>query len=507
MGDNRAQNLTAAEAQASETSVLERTATGLRDALAATRVYAGTLDGVVLRIRASAPMGSGIPAPVVVGEIEGLRVAAEQQVVTRIEGARPPFDGPVVLVIPWTAKGITYGLGVAILAEEAGIPGDAVLAFLGAKVGSSVAALRECEQLAHRVASLQGADGLLERVIEHSSEAIKAIDLDGHVLQWNGGAEYLYGWPLSEVVGRTMPHVPEDMRLRAIQDLRSIASVGRVVSRQSVALRRDGSTFIQQVTIIPTSDADGNPSGVLSLAHQLDQRIGRDRMKEDFVSVVSQELKGPLTALTGFAQLLARPEILDDPIRRSRTIKGLEERASAMAKLVDELVLVSELHDNRLEIEVEPVDLTGMVADLVAHFEDGATSRRFVIDFDSSLGALPLDRRRMTQALTHLLSNAVKYSHGGDVAVTVGPRDGMATIEVSDVGIGIEPAELPNVFEPFYRTDMGINREYPGAGIGLYLTRMIVEAHGGSVSAASTPGHGSTFTISLPLAHYKGGPA
>ncbi|MDZ4063201.1 MAG: HAMP domain-containing sensor histidine kinase, partial [Coriobacteriia bacterium] len=296
-------------------------------------------------------------------------------------------------------------------------------------------------------------------------------------------------------------------RLRTIQDLRSIAAAGRAATRQSVAARRDGSRFIQQVTILPMSDADGNPSGVLSLARESDQGIGLDRTKEDFVSVVSQELKGPLTALTGFAQLLARPEILDDPIRRSRTIKGLEERASAMAKLVDELVLVSELHDNELRVDLESVDVTGLVADVVAHFEDGAASHRFVIDFDSSLGVLLLDRRRMAQALSNLLSNAVKYSSGGDVVVAVGPRDGTAIIEVTDAGIGVESAELPKIFDRFYQTDTGINREYPGAGIGLYLTRMIVEAHGGSLSAVSTPGHGSTFTISLPLATHEGGTA
>lgn len=507
MDRHRTQDLSALEAQADETAVLERAATGLRDALAATRVYAGTLDGDVLRIRASAPMGSGIPAPIAVAEIEGLRAAVEKQVVTRIEGAEPPFDGPVALVIPWTSKGITCGLGIVVLPEDSEVPDDPVLALLGAKIGSSVAALRECGKLARRVASLQGASGLLEQVVEHSSESIKTMDLDGRILQWNAVSERLYGWPLSEVVGRTMPHVPEDMRLRAIQDIRSIAAAGRAVTRQSVALRRDRSTFIQQVTIIPTSDSEGNPSGVLSIARDVRHGASLDREKEDFVSVVSQELKGPLTALTGFAQLLARPEILDDPVRRSRTIKGLENRVGAMAKLVDDLVLVSELYDKALVVEPEPVDVTGLVADVVAHFEDGTASRRFVIDFDSSLGMLSLDRRRLVQALSSLLSNAVKFSRGGDVVVTVGPRDGMAVIEVSDAGIGISEGDLPKVFDRFYRTDMGINREYPGAGIGLYLTRMIVEAHGGTLGAASTPGEGSTFTISLPLAPHEGGTA
>lgn len=505
MDERNPQTVTAADAARSEASVLERAATGLRDALEAERVYAGTLDGALLHIRAAAPVGSGIPAPTVTSEVPGLRAAIEQRVVTRVHDAGPPFDGPVVLAVPWTARGVVYGLGIVIVADEVRLPSDAILTFLGANVGSAIAALRDGEHLARRLASQQEAGGLLELVVEHSMEAVKYADLDGNILRWNNAAERLYGWAASEVLGEKMPHVPDDMRRRAVQDLRNIAAEGRVVSRQAVAQRRDGSRFMQKVTIIPMCDADGNPSGALSLSHEYEQDMGVDRLKEDFVAVVSQELKGPLTALVGFAQLLARPEILDDSVKRSRTIKGLEERASAMTKLVDDLVLVSSLHDHSLELDLEPVDLTGMVADVVARFEEGAASHRFVIDFDSSIGALQLDRRRLEQALAHLLSNAVKYSADGDVVVTVGPQDGMAAIEVADSGIGIEPDELSQVFERFYQSDMGINREYAGAGIGLYLAKEIIEAHGGTIVAVSTPGHGSAFVIRLPLAPREGG--
>ena len=165
---------------------------------------------------------------------------------------------------------------------------------------------------------------------------------------------------------------------------------------------------------------------------------------------------------------------------------------------VDDLLLASRIERGELRLRREPTDIATLVTETVTRFEQFQPKHRFLIDIDTRIPSLDVDARRIEQALTNLLSNAVKYSPGAeDVHVMVVPEGEQVVISVTDKGDGMPMADLERVFDRFYKGTT--TKGEPGAGLGLYLVRMIAEAHGGNVSVASKPNKGSTFTIRLPL--------
>jgi len=328
---------------------------------------------------------------------------------------------------------------------------------------------------------------------------VLVLDLDGVVRSWNPACEALFGWTAAEAIGNVPRFIPEGRRYAAVQNIRRDASAGKMVEREVSARRRDGSSVITRSTLVPLSDADGLPWGVLQLVRTVDSDSRVERLQDEFVSLVSQELKNPLTAILGFTQLLGRPEILEDPMKRRSTLRALEARGRQMSSLVDDLLLASRVQEGELVLEREPVDLAGLVTRAVGRFEQMQTGRRFVVDVDTRMPAADVDARRVEQALNNLLSNALKYSPDGD-AVRIGVlRDGdYAAVSVSDSGPGVPAGAGERVFDRFFTAPVE-GTPAQGAGLGLYLVRMIAEAHGGTVEIASEPGHGSTFTLRLPL--------
>jgi signal transduction histidine kinase len=296
-----------------------------------------------------------------------------------------------------------------------------------------------------------------------------------------------------------LPHVASGERRRAVVELRRIASLGAVEEREIVAGRKDGSRFSATSTAVPLLDSEGLPAGVMTIIRRVEVDSRLDRIHGDFLSLVSQELKNPLTAVLGFAQLLARPEIAEDGQKRARTVRALESRAQQMAAVVDDLLLASRIERGELRLRLEPTDLATLATEAVGRFEQFQPRHRFLIDVDTRMGPVLLDARRVEQALTNLLSNAVKYSpEASEIRVTVIPDGDFAVIAVSDKGAGIPLAELERSFDRFYK---GVSSQgEPGTGLGLYLVRMIADAHEGNVSVTSKPNVGSTFTIRLPLA-------
>ncbi|MCY1014631.1 sensor histidine kinase [Pyxidicoccus sp. MSG2] len=226
------------------------------------------------------------------------------------------------------------------------------------------------------------------------------------------------------------------------------------------------------------------------------------RLRDEFLSVASHELKTPLTPLALKLQGMKRSlpvESLGDAAERMRGDLELAQRqVRRLAELVDGLLDVSRIRAGRLQLELESVDLSALVRELVARYEPQAQrawSRIFLEADPSILGRW--DRSRLEQVVSNLLSNALKYGAGKPVHVQVAASEKTARLVVRDEGIGIEPQSLHRIFQRFERAVS--ERHYGGLGLGLYITRQIVEAHGGCVGAESAPGQGATFTVTLPL--------
>ncbi|NVI97267.1 CHASE domain-containing protein [Myxococcus sp. AM009] len=225
------------------------------------------------------------------------------------------------------------------------------------------------------------------------------------------------------------------------------------------------------------------------------------QVRDDFLSIAAHELRTPLTNLKLQLQLLYRQLRGEGPLdveKLAQRVHSSERQTTRLATLVDSLLDVSRLARGRMELNLEPVDLDELVHEAVRRFETEARTAGVQVTVDSPVAVTgQWDRMRLEQVLTNLLSNALKYGHGAPVDVRVRSDEAHATLEVEDHGIGLSPEDAQRIFGRFERAVS--SRHYGGLGLGLFITRQLVEALGGRISVASTPGQGATFTVVLPL--------
>ena len=235
---------------------------------------------------------------------------------------------------------------------------------------------------------------------------------------------------------------------------------------------------------------------------QIEQAFAERAATEDklrrFLADASHELRTPLTSIRGYAELFERGA-KDDPEDLATAMRRIEEESKRMGVMVEELLVLARLGEGR-QPEREPVDLTRIVSDAVADARVAAPDRK--ISLDPADGTIVMgDDHQLRQVLANLLANAREHTPAGTpVHVTLTAADGQAALAVVDEGPGLPAGEADKVFEPFYRADPSRTRDTGGAGLGLAIVAAIVEAHGGTVAAASEPNVGATFTVRLPIA-------
>jgi PAS domain S-box-containing protein len=226
-------------------------------------------------------------------------------------------------------------------------------------------------------------------------------------------------------------------------------------------------------------------------------------VREEFLSIASHELKTPMTPLQLQMQSLARlvESELGDAAVAEKLLKRLrtsERHLRRLDDLVEELLDVARLRTGRMRLQLESVDLRGLIAEVVGRQRDALDlAKRAVVTKVAEQMTGQWDRLRLDQVLTNLLSNAIKYGDASPIRIEASCRDGGVAVAVMDEGIGISEAEKGRIFEPFERGS--VTKDYGGLGLGLYIVRQIVEAHGGRISVESQLGRGSTFTLWLPL--------
>jgi signal transduction histidine kinase len=226
------------------------------------------------------------------------------------------------------------------------------------------------------------------------------------------------------------------------------------------------------------------------------------RLRQEFLSIASHELKTPLTSVKAAAQLLDRRlrQPVTEPERFIRLLDQLQSEIGRLEVLVSDLLDASRIQQGRLELRPEEVDLVALAGGVLERFEhmpERGALHRLVLDAPEEVRGV-WDPARIDQVLTNLISNGLKYSpDGGTVGVRVRRVDDHAEITVSDQGIGIAPSERDGLFQPFARGDQ-VRQSIGGTGLGLYIAAQIVAQHGGSIAVESEPGVGSVFTVSLP---------
>jgi len=242
-------------------------------------------------------------------------------------------------------------------------------------------------------------------------------------------------------------------------------------------------------------------SGAVIVLHDITALRKLERVRRDFVANVSHEFKTPLTAIQGFAETLLAGA-MDDPQNRVRFLQIILEHSRRLARLTDDLLELSKMDADRLDLELDRLNVTQFVQSCIDTTQRSAGEKNLHISVNlkTSLPDIAADRRRLAEVLQNLLDNAVQYTpSGGRITVSASSDGDEVEFTVSDTGIGIPKVDQPRIFERFYRVDVARSREVGGTGLGLSIAKHLVEAHGGRIWVESEVGHGSQFHFTVPV--------
>jgi PAS domain S-box-containing protein len=346
-----------------------------------------------------------------------------------------------------------------------------------------------------RVFRRQRADAA--RVLERLGEGVFFVDGRGIVRLWNSAAERITGLPAEAVQGRAGDEVIPGWNVLKgrIPVTRGEGNAKRSPRAETVALRiGERETWI---SISGVAFAEGT---VYAFRDET-EAYRLERAKRDFVATVSHELRTPVASVFGAAQTLrARSELPEDA--RRQLFDVVIEESTHLARLVDQILLAERLDSGPLEVVAEDFDGLELAREVV----DAARPRlsptqSLELTAPPSLPRVRADRERLRQVLVNLVDNAVKYSpHGGQINLELKAPNGCVRFTVRDEGVGIPATEQAVVFEKFHRLDANMLTGVGGTGLGLYICRALVEQMKGTITIASTPGQGSSFTVELPTA-------
>ena len=365
----------------------------------------------------------------------------------------------------------------------------------------------------------------LELIISSMAEGLLITDARGAITLLNYSAQHLLTQaqidlqqdiPLSSLA--LTSDVPWLDKLAEIIDK---ALAGETVMNQEIIAGEIGESVPLTLSISAAPLHESNqlqlyPIGVVAVLNDITSNKQIEKLKDEFVSVVSHELRTPLTSIKGFTQHLIRR--IDRRLRKAhqeqnniasagdlpesydlRSLHIVQSQTEHLERLVNDLLDLSRVQWGNLNLQYTSFFLADMLAECVHSAQVSADQHTIYLDIQVQDTKILADQTRIGQVIGNILDNAVKYSpNGGQVTVQLGDLDGDYLVNITDQGIGINPVYLDHIFERFYRLRNSASRQYSGIGLGLYVTRAIIERHGGRIWVTNNQGVGCTFSFTLP---------
>ncbi|MDB4950842.1 MAG: sensor protein [Gemmatimonadetes bacterium] len=357
-------------------------------------------------------------------------------------------------------------------------------------------------------------------LFEHNPDAVFSLDLSGDVQGANPAAAALFGYGVDELTGAPLEFLVAAADRERVRTLFAGSAAGEPQYADLSVPHRTGRTLELSISLVPIRTGD-TIVGVYCIAEDitarrlaeaerevllLRERIARaeaeaaSRAKSDFLAVVTHELKTPLNAITGFAELLGDGDAGPLAPGQERCVERIRGSARHLLRMVDEVLGYVRMESADGGPGLAPVDLNELVRGLADDTAPAALAKGLALRLDLAGGpfVVQTDRGRVAQLVAHLLENGVKFTESGEVRVGVRREPGAAVVEVRDTGIGIAAEALEKIWEPFWQAEHPLVRRHGGTGLGLSVARRLAGLLGGDVGVDSRPGEGSTFTLRLP---------
>jgi PAS domain S-box-containing protein len=361
---------------------------------------------------------------------------------------------------------------------------------------------------------------LASQLLESVAEGLLAVDGAGRLLFINRNARLLLGVLESTSSGARLDAlVPPELRVALQEAFDEARSKGHALSRQ-IERRVGGMELPLELGATAVSGLEdpclaGEGVPVLLVIRNLaaGRRLERleeiDRLKSEFMSTASHELKNPLHTVREAVKLLVETGIENLPEGQRKLVDIIERNVDWLVRLINDLLDMSRLESGRIDLERAPLDIDGLAASVAGRFRIEADRKglelRVKLEADGVRASADCDR--IEQVLVNLMSNAFKFTLEGFVEVRTAASDEALTIAVADSGVGISAEDLPLIFDKFEQVGKARDSRAKGTGLGLTISKRLVDLHGGRLSVESQPGEGSCFTVTLPRAKGKGGAA
>lgn len=344
------------------------------------------------------------------------------------------------------------------------------------------------------------------KLLDTVGQAVIVTDVGGSIIYWNRAASDMYGWTAEEVIGRSVLDVTvsESMREQAV-DIMATLNAGASWSGEFMVRGKHGPKHAL-VTNVPIFDEDGSLRAIIGVSADISELKAAqqalrdaDRQKDEFLAILGHELRNPLAAIRMALQLLRRGA---DDGRHARAIDVVDRQSAQLVRLIDDLLDISRITRGKIVLDRKRVDLREIIQQAVDGVEAFRQSQQATIDVLAPPRSMDVnvDPVRIAQVVGNLLHNACKFTPAGRVRVVASQVDQQAVIRVEDEGAGIAADDIERIFEIFTQVTPVDVRQSAGLGIGLALSRRLVEMHGGTLEASSEGlGRGSCFTVRLPL--------
>ncbi len=427
-----------------------------------------------------------------------LLASVSEEVKSRTRNVCNRFGYESVALVPMKHGGRILGLIHLADESENKIPLETVqfLERVGVYIGEALHTFMTEE-------ALQESEKRYRDLYEEAPDAYFSVGADGYIKRANRRATELLGYSRDELVGRSVFALYADTpdgKARAQEVFKRFLAGEEIRDQELEARRADGSSLWVNLSVRPIHNKEGRVLASRSVMVDITEHRKMDQLKDDFIGLVSHELRSPLTVIMGAINtvLSEGPHLSGEETRQLLRDAALE--SETLSHLLGNLLELSRAQAERLVLHAEAIDVKKVIQDAIEGVKRQTVTHQFAVSAPQKLPPVYADPLRLERILYNLLENAVKYSpQGGEIKVSVQPEKEQLLIGVSDQGVGISPADQAKLFAPFQRLEESRPGGARGVGLGLLVCQRLVEAHGGRIWVESEPGRGSTFFFTLPL--------